>query len=78
MKKSEKRPPCARNMKFLSPKKINFRPPHYSQVFFAIKLTHFVQVWPPEPCVEKKPAYRGSPPCTIFLTSREQRNIVMY
>ena len=44
--------------------------------FFAKKRTHFGQVQPPEPCVEKKPAYRGSPPCTIFLTSSEQRNIV--
>ena len=45
-------------------------------MFFAKNRTHFVQVWPPEPCVEKKPAYRGSPPCTIFLTSREQKNIM--
>ena len=49
---------------------------HPRQLFFAKKRTHFGQVQPPEPCVEKKPAYRGSPPCTIFLTSSEQRNIV--
>ena len=44
VKRSEKRPPCAQNMKFWSPKKRNFRPPHYRQVFFAKKRTHFGQV----------------------------------
>ena len=43
-KRSEKRPPCAQIMKFWSPKKRNFRPPHYRQVFFAKKRTHFGQV----------------------------------
>ena len=43
-KRSEKRPPCAQNMKFWSPKKRNFRPPHYRQVFFAKNCTHFGQI----------------------------------
>ena len=76
MKRSEKRPSWAQNIKFWSPKKRNFRPPRYRQVFFSKNRTHFGQIQPPQPCLWFTAAYRGPPPCTIFLTSREQGNIV--
>ena len=46
------------------------------QVFFLQKRTHFGKLWPPQPSLYFTTAYRGSPPCTIFLTSREQKNIM--
>ena len=41
---SEKRPPWAQKMKFWSPKKRNFRPQHYAQLFFC-KKKHLHIVW---------------------------------
>ena len=53
-----------------------FLAPAVEAAVFCKKNTHFDQLFLPQPISWFTDAYRGSPPWTIFPTSREHRNIV--
>ena len=78
-KRSEKRPPCAQNMEFWSPKKRNFRPPHYMQVFFAKNAPILVNHGPHSPLYDLQPHIGVA---TLYYISNIQGtkkyNAVMY
>ena len=61
---------------FVRCKKKLFLAPAVEAAVFCKKNTYFDQLFLPQPISWFTDAYRGSPPWTIFPTSREHRNIV--
>ena len=67
---------CSVLTRFCPLQKKLFLPPAVEAAVFCKKNTHFDQLFLPQPISWFTDAYRGSPPWTIFPTSREHRNIV--